>query len=410
MRPLHVRLRPFHAAGLIALAASCAPAAPQRLGTPRDLPSPAAPGSSSPRLVAAPAGGVLMTWFEPAPRGGHALRFARLDGAVWSEPATIASGDSFFVNWADFPALAALDRERLAVSYPWRSGEDPYAYDVCIRLSADGGRTWGSPVRPHTDGTASQHGFATLLAEDGAWRAVWLDGRETAGGAEHGRGPGGDGAMTLRTARIGADGVLDDEALLDPRTCDCCGTAAAVTGTGTLIAYRDRSAAEVRDIALVSGAGGHWSEPRPLHRDGWKIRGCPVNGPTLAAAGDAAAIAWFTGARDTDAVYVALSSSGAFGVPRRVDDGDPLGRTGLTLLEDGAAVVSWIEMAADTAEIRLRRVAVAGRTSTSRVLARTSPRRASGFPQIARDGERIVCAWTEPGSPSRVRVAAVPLE
>jgi hypothetical protein len=391
--------------------ASCAPEVPVRLSIPEPLPGPGAAGSGEPRLAVAPSGDVLMTWFEPAEGGRHALRFARLAGDAWSVPVTIAAGDSFFVNWADFPALVALDDAHLAVSYPWRSGEDPYAYDVWIRRSADGGATWGAPVRPHTDGTTTEHGFVTLLAEAGELRAVWLDGRNFAGAGghdDHDAGPGPE--MTLRTAVIGAGGTLRDEALLDPRACDCCATAGAVTAGGTVIAYRDRSAEEIRDISLVRLANGAWSEPAPLHVDGWEIPGCPVNGPALAAAGNRAAIAWYTQARDTAAVYVAFARDGAaFSAPIRIDGGDPLGRTGIALLDDGSAVVSWLEMAADTAEVRLRRVRPDGRADEPLVLARTSARRSSGFPQVVRSGARLVCAWTEPGAASQVHVAAVPL-
>lgn len=390
---------------------SCAPSGTARLGAPSPLPSPAGPGAAQPRLALAPGGDVLMTWLEPQEAGGHALRFARLRGDAWSAPVTIAAGDSFFVNWADFPALVALDDERLAVSYPWVSGPDAYAYDVMIRRSGDGGATWGAPLRPHTDGTATEHGFVTLLAEDGALRAVWLDGRNFQGAGGHGDHDAGPGPeMTLRTARIGDDGTMSDETVLDPRTCDCCGTSGVAAGGSTLIAYRDRSAGEIRDISAVRREGGAWSPPAALHADGWEVPGCPVNGPALAAAGDRVAAAWFTAARDTPAVLASFAGAdGRFGAPLRPDGGRPLGRTSVAGLDDGSAVVAWLEAVPDTAEIRLRRIGADGRMDEPLLLARTSPRRASGFPQVVRSGDRLVCAWTVPGEPSEVRMAAVPV-
>jgi hypothetical protein len=45
---------------------------------------------------------------------------------------------------------------------------------------------------------------------------------------------------------------LTDDLLLDDMTCTCCQTSAAVTGDGTvLLAYRDRTVDEVRDISVV---------------------------------------------------------------------------------------------------------------------------------------------------------------
>ena len=39
-----------------------------------------------------------------------------------------------------------------------------------------------------------------------------------------------------------------------------------------MIAYRDRSADEVRDISIVRRVGGRWTKPAPVHDDGWKIQ------------------------------------------------------------------------------------------------------------------------------------------
>jgi hypothetical protein len=68
-----------------------------------------------------------------------------------------------------------------------------------------------------------------------------------------------------------------------------------------------------------------------------------------------------------------------------------------------------MDMVSDTAEVRLRRVAPDGKTFEPMTLARNSPRRSSGFPQVVRDGSRLVCAWTEPGEQSAIRLAAVKL-
>ena len=79
---------------------------------------------------------------------------------------------------------------------------------------------------------------------------------------------------------------------------------------GPVAAYRDRSEAEIRDIAVRRLVGGEWSEPVHVGEDNWEIRGCPVNGPALAARGEDVAIAWFTGAGGTAKVSVAFSADG----------------------------------------------------------------------------------------------------
>ena len=368
--------------------------------------NPAGSESGRPNLSAASDGRVYLTWTEPSGDSLHALRFSVWEEDGWAEARTVAEGAGWFVNWADFPALAARG-DTLTAHYLVRSGASPYAYDVHVKRSADGGRTWSDPLVPHRDGTETEHGFVSMLPWKGGRTAlVWLDGRETDGG--HGDPAG---AMTLRFAALGPDGRLADEALLDARTCDCCQTAAARTPDGLLVAYRDRSEAEVRDIATVRLDDGAWTSPTRVHADGWQIAGCPVNGPALDAQGRRVALAWFTGADDRPRVQVAFSddAGASFGEPVVVSEGRALGRTGVVLLEDGTALVSWLEGTDAGADVRLRAVRPSGPLEPALTVAATSPARASGFPRMARAGERVFFAWTETGEPSRVRTALADL-
>ncbi len=388
----------------IAPAAAAAP-----LADLRPVVSPAAAGSAEPHLTVAPDGRVWLSWLERRARGGHALRGARLEGTRWSRPFTIAEGDSFFANWADFPTLLPRGGDHLTAHYLWKTAEETYAYDVRLVQSTDGGRTWSPPVVPHRDGTPTEHGFVSLIPSPGGTRVVWLDGRnavrDSAGHTLHGEE--GAAEMTLRTAVLGADGSLADETLLDARVCDCCQTAAVATGQGALVAFRDRSPEEIRDIALVRLADGRWMDPYPLHADGWKIAGCPVNGPALAAEGDHVAAAWYSGAGDTSRVLAAFSSDGGrtFGTPVRVDGGDPLGRVHVALLTGGDALVAWLEVREKEALCQVRRVGRQGAVGPAMTVARTAAARASGFPRLVRSGHRVVLAWTEAVKPSRVRTA-----
>ena len=350
-----------------------------------------------------------MSWLEPSGDAGMALRCATYDGRRWSKPATIAAGDSFFVNWADFPSILPLGGNRLAAHWLWRNGAGTYAYDVRISQSEDGGHTWGPSVTPHRDGTHAEHGFVSLVADTGRVLAIWLDGRKMADHEEGSPGPMPD--MSLRAAAVLSDNRLREEVEIDDRTCDCCQTAAVTTSRGVLVAYRDRSPDEVRDIVLARLEQGRWSAPYPLHPDGWRIAGCPVNGPALAAQGDHVAVVWFTEAADTPRVQVAFSDDGGttFNPPMRVDDGAPLGRVHLTLLDDGAALVVWLEAQDKGALVRARRVSVSGRADAAFTVAPTAAARSSGFPRVTRSKDLIVFAWTESGKPSRVRTATLAL-
>lgn len=364
----------------------------------------AGPGSSEPNLSRADDGTLLVTWMERAADSTYALRIATLaTGArAWSEPSTIASGRAFFRNWADFPSALALPDGRIAAHWLEYSGIGTYEYDVRIAQSTDGGRTWSEGIVPHRDGTKSEHGFATLYdAGRGLLGALWLDGRKFAGESP-------TREMTLAHTTLAADGTLGQEQIVDPRICDCCQTSGAITSQGPVVVYRDRSPEEIRDISIVRLLHGEWSVPRPVHEDGWHVDHCPVNGPAIAADGDAVVVAWFTAARDTARVNVAFSSdAGAtFGPPVRVDDGSPLGRVDVELLDDGRAVVTWLERGEEGADVRLRAVSASGESSAPAIIGRSSEVRAAGFPRMAKQGGRLVFAWTVAGRPSDIVVTA----
>lgn len=364
----------------------------------RELPSPAAKESGQPNLTTGPDGRVYLSWLERVEGKRFALRFAERAGAGWSGARTVAEGDDWVVNWANFPSLMALSDGSLAAHWlARRGGGGAYASDVRVALSPDGGRTWGRPVTPHRDGTPTEHGFVSLFpARGGGLGAVWLDGRQMKqieGGHGHGHGE-----MTLRSATLGRDGAVASEALVDARVCECCQTSAALTSEGAVVAYRDRSDKEMRDISIVRLRGGKWSEPRAVHADGWRLDGCPVNGPSVAAAGRRVAVAWFTMAGDSPRIRLAFSedAGATFKAPVEVGDGDPVGRTDVLLLRDGSALVCWIEKTKGGAELRARRVRPDGRRDPSFTVAPSGAARSSGFPQMARAADKIIFAWVSP--------------
>ena len=373
------------------------------------LPSPAGPRSGEPFLAADAAGAVHMTWVERTGDSTHAVRYARLDGDAWSAPTTVVERPDLFVNWADYPSVIATPSGRLLVHWLQRSGAGRYAYDVRIAQSADRGATWSDGAVLHTDRSAGEHGFVALwAAPNDSVRAAWLDGRHmTAGEGGHGKG-----AMSVQSVSGASTGAVGAEEALDLRTCDCCQVAATVAASGPVVAYRDRTDDEIRDIAVVRQVDGKWTAPSMVYADGWHIEACPVNGPALASRGDTVAIAWFTGAQDTARVRVAFSTDGGqrFAAPVRVDGGTPAGRVGITLDENGDAIVSWLErVPPEDAEVRVRRVARSGAMGVPLTISRTKAARASGFPRIVRRGDTLVAAWTVPGDSARVMVGRLPL-
>lgn len=355
-------------------------------------------------------GRVSLSWMER--RGpAWALRYATWTGEGWSEAREVARGKNWFANWADLPGVRPLEQGGWVAWWLQKSAPATYAYDVQLAFSKDG-IEWQRRGTPHSDGTPTEHGFVTAFdLSTGGLGLAWLDGRNTASGdSEGGHGVHGAGGMTLRYGLFDADRELVKEAELDALACDCCQTDSAATDDGIVVVYRDRTKGEIRDINAVRYANGEWSEPVRVHADGWKIDGCPVNGPAVAAIGDRVGVAWFTAAEGKGEVRFAWSHDGGrtFGEPRRIDDGRPQGRVDLVMHPEHGAFASWVELSANGAEVRLRRIG-ADDAGASRAVTGTDAGRAAGFPRmtVLEDG-RVLMAWTSTDGKAReVRTATV---
>ncbi|MCA1604144.1 MAG: glycoside hydrolase, partial [Acidobacteria bacterium] len=361
-----------------------------------------------PDLYSTHDGRIILSWVEKIDAKHYALRTSMRNDSGWSEARTVAQGENWFVNWADFPSVIALQDGSLAAHWLVKSGTGTYAYNVNIARSKDGGKSWSKPIVPHLDNTQTEHGFVSLIPlPDGRVGAVWLDGRNMKDAKDESEHAPSPGSMTLRYAAIDAEGKLSDEAQLDERVCECCQTSAALTSEGAIAVYRDRSQAEVRDIYSVRQGNGTWGAPRPVHADNWEINGCPVNGPSIAADVRRVAVAWFTEAGTQPRVKVAFSddAGATFGGPLQVDDGEATGRVDALLLPDGSVLVCWMSGTAEGGAIKVRRIRPDGALGPVSVIAETDISRSSGFPRMARLGDEVHFAWTEFGKPSRVRMA-----
>ena len=126
---------------LVASACSEPPAADEP--AIRSLPAVAAPGSGEPHLAPGPRGSVIMSWLEPADDGAS-LRYSVLRDDQWSEPNTVASGDDWFVNWADFPSVVAIDDSLWAAHWLVKAAVGTYEYGPAIAAS-------GSHAAQHGD-------------------------------------------------------------------------------------------------------------------------------------------------------------------------------------------------------------------------------------------------------------------
>lgn len=364
-----------------------------------EIETPTAAGSEAPSLVIMPDGRVLMSWIETDGPVHAAVRTAILDGFDWSQPVTVVEGDDLFINYADFPSVAALPDGTLAINWLRMNGDSYFAYDTNISLSQDSGATWSEGIVPHRDGTERQHGFVSMVPDgSGGILAMWLDGRNHDTGDRQGAAEAEGDAMQLRATMLATDRELSEEILLDNRTCTCCQTTAVALDDGTvLLAYRDRTENEIRDISLVRRVDGVWSEPVEISGDGWEISGCPVNGPAIDAHGSRVALVWFTAANGIPAVRMAFSDDrgASFGQPMGVDLGAPFGGVDVVQLSDGSALFSWVEQTAAGETVLVCRATPTDRCGAPVALTLVRTGRTIGFPRMVASGADVWIAWNE---------------
>lgn len=344
-----------------------------------------------PYLSTSADGSIYLSYIDYLGTEGHALRWSKWMGSAWGPPELIAQGKNWFVNWADFPSIAVLPDGAMLAHWLTRSAPgNSYGYGIRVSRRDPKLRQWKEVYGMSLEEAKDYAGFLAFLPNSPA--AVYLAPPKAAGAGEGHR-------KTLRFVALSPSGAPSSDVEIDADVCSCCQTSIASTPKGLIAAYRDHLPGEIRDISIVRFADGAWTQPKTLHPDGWKINGCPTDGPSVAAIGNQVGIAWSTRAGDLPKVQVALSNDGGskFSTPLRIDEGNPLGRAALVALGSGAYLATWIEKTASdgNAEIRLRRIDLDGKISKSIVVATVSSGRNTGFPKLAVSGDQVLVAWRD---------------
>ena len=368
--------------------------------------SPAGESSSLPHLMSNK-DVALLSWVETSGDTLHTMYYAELVDGAWQEPHAILSGSDWFVNWADYPMITE-NNGSLWSHILKKSTAGTYSYDIKMNVKPKGATEWKTDIPLHTDSTPTEHGFVSVEPYNDNFFVNWLDGRNTEENEV-----GERGAMTLRAGVVSTTGRMLQEYELDTRTCDCCQTASVITDNGPIVVYRDRSEEEIRDIGIVRLVDGNWTAPKVIHEDNWQIKGCPVNGPKVAALGNEVVVSWFTGAENNPKVNVVFSNDGGanFQEPILIAEGMVMGRVDVLWMDQDKAVVSWMESKDKMAVFYTMIVSKDGSVSNKQVIAELDGSRKSGFPQMEIVEETLYFAWTEQSaSTSKIQTAKMPVD
>jgi hypothetical protein len=375
---------------LAALACACAFAE-----APETFANPCPKGSIQPNWSVTPDGKAVLSWVEASKNGLYTLRYAIRGASAWSEPHTVAADRHFFRHPAEVPEVIAINDHQWMAHWIETPKEESEAEFVYVSSSNDGAH-WTAPIIAHKDRSQVEHGLAAMAVSGaGEVSIMWLELLK-----------GEDGPASLKRTVVNASGQVVKEEQLDNDVCSCCPTAIARTAKGLLVAYRDHTKDDIRDIAAVRYENGKWSPSKIVHADNWKLNACPINAAAVAANGDHAAIAWYTGAQDAPKVQVVFSNDGGatFSQPVVVSTGRALGYTSIALEGDGSATISWLEQGEGGNTRVLYRTVPATGTPGPVVQVASGARSALGYPKVTHAANETLIAW---GDPKQIQTARI---
>ena len=352
-------------------------------------PNPSSMDSFQPSWSVTADGSPLLSWIEESGKEGlYTLKYAVRKGGQWSMPRVIVANRKFFRHPAEMPEVITLPDGTLFAHWIENPGEEDDAEFLNVSTSHDGVK-WTAPTLAHKDRSMVQHGLASVVASgDNEASIAWLEALK-----------GEDGPVSLKRTIMSADGKYVKEETLDTDVCQCCPTSIVKTNKGLLLAYRDHTQQDIRDIATIRFEGGKWVSSKILNADNWKINACPTNAAAAVAKGDSVAISWFTGAGTTPHVQAVLSADdgATFSKPVMISTGHAFGYTAIASDDQGGAFVSWLEQSAKGAKILARQVSSAGVAGPVLQVAEGG-RSTLGYPKIVRAGGETWVAWAGGGS------------
>ena len=371
-------------------------------GSLREIKSPAAKESFSPRVIARSDGSAILSWLEPQGDSAAVLRFSVWRNEAWSEPTTIAAAQPFSRHPSESPGIISLSDRNLIAYWSQKAGNEKIPtqeVDVYFSVSTDRGLHWTSPTPANRPGTGEENSYPSAAPLDENRAAlIWLDG---ANWTKQKR-------VALMSRLVRSDGSTTEATVIDPDTCTCCPTSLVHTSSGLVAAYRGHTPENIRDISLLRNNEGRWSQPHVVHADNWHFAGCPVNGPHLDGDQRRTVIAWFTGAQDQPAVKLAFSNDGGanFSAPIRIDEGNAIGRAQVVLLPGNSAFAFWLEHGSGTSRLLMRSVHDDGMIETPIEVSHGSD---LGYPQAVRAANAVFITWAQGDPLRRVHVALFPI-
>jgi len=130
-----------------------------------------------------------------------------------------------------------------------------------------------------------------------------------------------------------------------------------------------------------------------IHHDGWKINGCPVQGPAIATSDKAHVIIWFTAAHDSPAVNMVARLASGNRVFKQLQGQTASGFVDSVALPDQRIAMLWLSKALKQSQkLNVQTIDLQSGQLSTRVI-RKMPHRVIGFPSMQSFQQSVYIAY-----------------
>jgi hypothetical protein len=324
--------------------------------------------ASCPFVTTTEDGRTVVSWVETntgADTGTLYYAVSADGGRTFSSPLRVSTANGILPHSENMPKMVFKPDGEVIAMYGVEQDDarNRYAGRVFYTRSLDGGKTWLPAQALVTDtGSYDQRYFDVALLPDGEAGAIWLDNRKA----------GDDEGSSLYFAVTRGHTGFQREKPLAETVCQCCRTDLYTDDEGGAhIAFRDIINDSIRDMVhMVSTDGGaSFSELNRISADNWVVRGCPHTGPAMVKNKRGMHFAWFTMGGGEGVYYCQSADNGrSYSHKQKVSSAPLAKHPQITTLADDKILIVWDEPVKVSNNAFNSRVGFQVRTGAGKVL------------------------------------------